>query len=55
MKDRKNPYSAAELEIIRFNVDDVVTASLPNIEEGGEDWNDNSNGSTTGGEESSWG
>ena len=43
MKNGKIPYSSAELEIISFSAEDVLTTSFPNIDEEGTDWgNDNS-------------
>ena len=37
MKDGKIPYIDAELEVIRFSTEDVLTTS--NIDQGGIDWN----------------
>ena len=37
MKNGKIPYSNAELDIIRFETEDVLTTS--NIDQGGIDWN----------------
>ena len=44
MKNGKIPYSGAELEIIKFSAEDVLTTSFPNIDEEGTDWGTDNSG-----------
>ena len=44
MKNGKIPYSSAELEIIKFSAEDVLTTSVPNIDEEGTDWGTDNSG-----------
>lgn len=37
MKTKKEIYDLAEMEVIRFSVEDIITTSDPDFEEGGGD------------------